>query len=65
METKQQTTVEKYGQELDEIKSQLEQFKAGDICDFGVMNKIRLLIINVYYEGKCDGIKQMREILKN
>ena len=64
METKK-TTVEKYSKELDEIENNLELFKAGEICDFEMMNKIKILLINVYTDGKCEGIQQMRDILKN
>ena len=64
METKK-TTVEKYSQELEDIESYLELFKCGEVCDFEMMKKIKILIINVYTDGKCDGIQQMRDILKN
>ena len=64
MKTKQ-TTVERYSQELEEIRIQLEQSKCGKACQFEVMNKIKFLMINVYTDGKCDGIQQMRDILKD
>ena len=64
METKK-TTVEKYSKEIDEIESHLELFKAGEICDFEVMTKIKILIINVYAAGKSDGIEVGREIFSH
>ena len=64
METKK-TTVEKYSNELDEIESNLELFKCGEVCDFEVMNKIKILIINVYAAGKSDGIEAGREIFSH
>ena len=64
METKK-TTVEKYSRELEEIKNQLEQFKNGEAFDFEVMNKVKNLIINVYYEGKGDGIETGRQIFSH
>ena len=64
METKQ-TVVEKYNKDLKEIEEQIELLKEGEICDFELMNKIKSLIISVYYDGKCEGMQQMHEILKN
>ena len=64
METKK-TTVEKYNKELEEIEELIELVKCGEICDFEMMNKIKILLINVYTDGKCEGIQQMRDILKN
>ena len=64
METKK-TTVEKYRHELDEIESNLELFKCGEVCDFEVMNKIKILVINAYHEGKSDGIEAGREIFSH
>ena len=64
METKQ-TAVQRYGKELEEIEQNVEFVKAGEICDFELMSKIKSLIISAYYDGKCEGVQQMHEILKN
>ena len=63
METKQ-TVVEKYSKELEEIESQLELTKAGESSDIELINKIKSLTICAYYDGKCEGMQQMHEILK-
>ena len=65
METKSQTVVQRYGKELDEIESQMELLKEGEICDFELMNKIKSLIISVYYDGKHDGIIHMQKVFKH
>ena len=64
METKQ-TVVQRYGKELEEIEQNVEFVKAGEICDFELINKINSLIISAYYDGKCEGMQQMHEILEN
>ena len=64
METKQ-TVSQRYSKELEEIEVQIELLKEGEICDFGLMSMIKSLIISAYYTGKCDGMQQMHEILKN
>ena len=64
MEAKK-TVVEKYSRELEEIESQLELMKAGESSGIGLINKIKSLTICAYYDGKCEGIQQMHETLKN
>ena len=64
METKQ-TIVEKYSKELEEIEIQLELTKAGESSDIELINKIKSLTICAYYDGKCEGMQQIHEILKN
>ena len=59
------TTVEKYSKELEEISNLLEQLKNGEVWTFEVMNKIKILIINVYAAGKSDGIEVGREIFSH
>ena len=63
MQTKQ-TVVEKYSKELEEIESQLELIKAGKSPDIELINKIKSLTICAYYDGKCEGVQQLHEILK-
>lgn len=64
METKK-TVIEKYSKELEEINQQLELIKTGDPSGIGLINKIKSLTICAYYDGKCEGVQQMHEILKN
>ena len=59
------TVVEKYSRELEEINQQIELIETGEASGIGLINKIRLLAICAYYNGKCEGIQQMHEILKN
>ena len=64
METKQ-TVVEKYSKEFEEIKKQIELLKAGEILDIQLITSFSMLVIKTYYDGKCEGIQQMHETLKN
>ena len=64
METKK-TVVEKYNRELEEIEEQLKLVKAGESSGIGLINQIKSLTICAYYDGKCEGVQQMHEILKN
>ena len=60
-----QTVVEKYSKELDEIEELIELVKAGECPDFQLLSTIKSLAIKAYYDGKCDGMRQMHEIFKN
>ena len=64
METKK-TVVEKYSKELEEINQQIELVKAGESLDIVLLSRIRSLAIDAYYDGKCEGMQQMHEMLKN
>ena len=64
MKTKK-SVVEKYNKELEEITQQIELIKAGESSGIDLINKIKSLTICAYYDGKCEGIQQMHEILKN
>ena len=64
METKQ-TVVEKYNKELEEIEELIELVKCGEISDCHLMSRIKSLAIDAYYDGKCDGMQKMHDILKN
>ena len=59
------TVSQRYSKELEEIEEQVELLKTGECPDFQLINKIKSLIICAYYDGKCEGIQQMHEILKN
>ena len=65
MEAQKQTVVQRYGKELEEIEEQIELVKAGEICDFKLMSKIKSLIISAYYDGKHDGIIHMQKVFKH
>ena len=64
METKK-TVVERYGKELEEIEEQLELLKAGEVWDFEIMNRIKILTTSAYYDGKSDGIETGRQIFSH
>ena len=64
METKN-SVVEKYNKELQEIEEQIELFKAGEIWDFQLINRIKNLVITTYYDGKCEGMKEVEKIYKS
>ena len=64
METKQ-TVVEKYSKELEEINQQIELVKTGESSGIDLIHKIKSLTICAYYDGKCEGMQQMYEILNN
>ena len=64
METKK-TVVERYGKELEEIEEQLELLKAGEVWDFQLINRIKNLVITTYYDGKCEGMKEVEKIYKS
>ena len=61
METKKQTIEEKYDKELQEIEKQMQLFKDGEIWDFQLLNRIKILTTSAYYDGKGDGINEMRK----
>ena len=63
METNQ-TVCEKYAKEIEEIEQQIEFVKAGEMPDFQLISSIKGLIINVFYEGKNEGIQQMHDIFR-
>ena len=65
MEAQKQTVVQRYGKELEEIEEQIELVKAGEICDFQLLSKIKRLIISAYYDGKHDGIIHMQKVFKH
>ena len=65
MGIQKQTVVQRYDKEFEGMEEQIELLKEGEICDFELMNKIKNLIISAYYDGKCEGMQQMHEILKN
>ena len=60
-----QTVVEKYSKELEEIKKQIESFKTGDVWDFEIMHKVKILIISVYSDGRSDGFEAGRQIFSH
>ena len=64
METKK-TVVERYYKELEEIAQLIEFLKEGKVYDFQLIGKIKNLAIDAYYDGKCDGMQKMYDILKN
>ena len=59
---KKQTVVEKYDKELQEIEEQLELFKAGEISHPFLINRIQLLTISAYFDGKFEGLNEMYKI---
>ena len=61
METKKQTVEEKYDKVLQEIEKQMQLFKDGEIWDFNLLTRIKILTISAYYDGKGDGINEMRK----
>ena len=65
METKKQTVIEKYGSEFEEIEQQIELYKAGEIWDFQLINRIKNLAIRTYYDGMSEGIKDTVQIYRN
>ena len=65
METTNQTVSQRYSKEFEEIEQQLELVKAGECPDFQLLSTIKSLAIKAYYDGKCDGMRQMHEIFKN
>ena len=65
METRTSTVSQRYSKEIEEVEEQIELLKDGEICDFELVSKIKSLIITVYYDGKCEGMQQMHDILKN
>ena len=65
METTNQTVSQRYSKELDKIEELIELVKAGECPDFQLLSNIKSLAIEAYYTGKCEGMQQMHEILKN
>lgn len=63
MEAKK-TVVEKYNRELEEINQQIELVKTGKSSGIGLINQIKALVIDAYYNGQHDGILKLYEILK-
>ena len=51
----------KYDKELQEIEKQMQLFKDGEIWDFQLLNRIKILTTSAYYDGKGDGINEMRK----
>ena len=64
MQTKK-TVVEKYNKDLNEIEEQIELLKEGEIYDFQLLNRIKILAIKAYYDGEKQGITQTSEIYKS
>ena len=64
MKTKK-TVVEKYRSEFEEIEQQIELYKAGEIWDFQLLNRIKNLAIRAYYDGMSKGIKDTANIYRN
>ena len=60
-----QTVLEKYSKELEEISQQIKLIKTGDSLGIDLMSNIKSLMIVIYYDGKCEGVQQIHEILKN
>ena len=61
----EKTTVEKYSKELEEIKKSIDLFKSGEDWDFEIMHKVKILIINVYSDGRSDGFETGRQIFSH
>ena len=64
METNQ-TVSQRYSKEIEEIEELIELVKAGEWQETMLINRIKKLAIDAYHTGKCEGIQQMHEILKN
>ena len=64
MEAKK-TVSQRYSKELEEIEELIELLKCGEICDCQLIGRIKSLAIDAYYDGKCDGMQRMHDILKN
>ena len=64
METKK-TVIKKYSKELEEINQQIELVKEGKSSGIGLINQIKVMVIDAYYNGQHDGILKLYEILKN
>ena len=64
MKTKK-TVVEKYRSEFEEIEQQIELYKAGEIWDFQLLNRIKNLAIRTYYDGMSKGIKGTANIYRS
>ena len=64
METKK-TVQEIYETDFQEIEEQIELCKAGEICDFQLLNRIKNLVIRTYYDGMSKGIKDTANIYRN
>ena len=64
METNQ-TVSQRYSKEIEEIEELIELVKAGECPDFRLLSTIKSLAIEAYYDGKCEGMQQMHEILRN
>ena len=56
---KKQTVVEKYDNEFKTIEEQLELFKAGKMSHLFLINRIQLLTISAYFDGKIEGLNEM------
>ena len=65
METKKQTVEQTYKNEFEEIEEQIELYKNGEIYDFQLLNRIKILAIRAYYDGEKEGINQTSEIYKS
>ena len=65
METTNQTVSQRYSKELNEIEQLIESTETSIVFKFQLLTTIKSLAIDAYYSGKCDGMQQMHEILKN
>ena len=65
METKRPTVEQIYKNEFQEIEKQMQQFKDGEIYDFQLLNRIKILAIRAYYDGEKKGINKTSEIYKS
>ena len=58
------TVSQRYSKELEEIEQLIESTGASIAFKFQLRTTIKTLIISAYYDGKCEGMQQMHEILK-
>ena len=65
METKKQTVEQIYKNEIEEIEEQIELYKNGEIYDFQLLNRIKILAIRAYYDGEKKGINETQKIYKS
>ena len=65
METKKQTVEQTYKNEFEEIEEQIELYKNGEIYDFQLLNRIKILAIRAYYDGEKKGINETQKIYKS
>ena len=65
METTNQTVSQRYSKEIEEIEQMIDSSQIGIAFKFQLLTAIKSLAIDAYYTGKCEGMQQMHEILKN